>query len=368
MTAKPQTDSIDISNIQPVQQWFHNELIPVYRTEIRFEQVTYWPQNFRTELDFELLSEEKKKPLEELTVDEITDYLAKKKLKLSDLSKSIQRNGVRVPLIVLSDGTLLDGNRRFFACAYLKKKTEEKGQDRPDVLDRIPVWVIKTEDIDSRKRTKILAEMNFVTDLKMDWPLSVKARRVAELYRHCIKEKKNEEEAFEEIEDLYAVDVGTARAYIDAVDLTDSFVSSGGIAKKDNYRMIVQDKFVYFWEFRNKGVEGNAGLEPKKEFPKVKKLFFKMMANNRFSNLKQIEPIIWAVHHEYEWELLESSGGSKIDQVEALFKEAKAIRSAEDKIRTFYRWLGKVDPVTLAKNAKHLLLAVAKLSKRLAAA
>ena len=355
MSTKSTAPLIDIDDIPPVPQWFHNELINVYPTTVAFESVTYWPENFRTELDFELLSQQKKKPLSKLTVDEITDYLAQQSLKISQLAASIERNGVRVPIIVLSDGTLLDGNRRFFACAYLKKR--KAGQPRPPVLDRIPVWVIKEEDLDQRKRAKILAEMNFVTDLKMDWPDSVKARLVAELYRRCRKEKKSEQEAYDEIRELYATDSATAKAYIQTIDLTAKFVSGGGIPKKDDYRMIVQKKFVYFWEFRNKA----ASLDKRKELPKVRKLFFKMIANNRISNLKQIEPIIWAVGQEYEWELLESSGGSKIGQVEALFKEDKAIKSTEEKIRGFYRWLKKTKPESLTDDARNLLTDVAKL-------
>jgi len=366
MSAKSAVPSIDISDITPVEQWFHNELIPVYPTEIAFEQITYWPENFRTALDFELLAQEKEKPLAELTVDEITDYLVKRKLKLSDLAASIRRNGVRVPIIVLSDGTLLDGNRRFFACAYLKKKAVEKEQPRPPVLDRIPVWVIKTKDIDARRKTKILAEMNFVADLKMDWPDPVKARCVAELYERCRKEKKSADQAFEEIHDLYGVDTATAKAYIETVHLTAKFVASGHLTHRDKHREIVQRKFVYFWEFRNKGMGGAGALDAKKDLPMVRQLFFKMMANARLDNLKQVEPMIWARSHDYEWNLLVSSGGSKINQVEALYKEEKAIKSAEEKIKGFHRWVQKLDPSQLTQAARDLLKDVAKLCQKTA--
>ncbi len=366
MSAKSALPPIDITGITAVEQWFHEEKIPVYPTEITFEQITYWPENFRTALDFELLAQEKKKPLSKLTVEEITDYLAQRKLKLADLAASIKRNGVRVPIIVLLDGTLLDGNRRFFACAYLKKKAAEKGQPRPPVLDRIPVWVIKMEDIDERKKTKILAEMNFVADLKMDWPDSVKARCVAELYQRSRKEKKSDTQAFEEIHDLYGVDTATAKAYIETVQLTTKFIASGRVKQRDKHREIVQRKFVYFWEFRNKGMWGAGALDAKKDLPKVRQLFFKMMANARLDNLKQVEPVIWARSHSYEWKLLVSSGGSKINQVEALFKEEKAIKSAVEKIRSFHRWVKKLDSSQLTEIARDLLKDVAKLCQKIA--
>lgn len=366
MSAKSTLPPIDITGITPVEQWFHEEKIPVYPTVIAFEQISYWPENFRTALDFDLLAQEKKKPLSELTVDEITDYLAQRKLKLADLSASIKRNGVRVPIIVLLDGTLLDGNRRFFACAYLKKRAAEKKQPRSPVLDRIPVWVIKMEDIDARRKIKILAEMNFVADLKMDWPDSVKARCVAELYERCRNEKKSDPQAFKEIDDLYGVDTATAKAYIETVQLTTQFITSGRVKQRDKHREIVQRKFVYFWEFRNKGMWGGGALDAKKDLPEVRRLFFKMMSNSRLDNLKQIEPVIWAKSHAYEWKLLVSSGGSKINQVEALFKEEKAIKSAEEKIKGFHRWVQKLDPTQLTKAVRDLLKDVAKLCQKAA--
>jgi hypothetical protein len=112
---------------------------------------------------------------------------------------------------------------------------------------------------------------------------------------------------------------------------------------------------------------GGAGaLDAKKDLPKVRQLFFKMMANSRLDNLKQVEPVIWAKSHDYEWKLLVSSGGSKINQVEALFKEEKAIKSAEEKIKSFHRWVKKLDPSQLTQSARDLLKDVAKLCQKTA--
>jgi hypothetical protein len=354
--SKSKTPKLKLRGIRPVEQIFHNERIKVYPTTARFDEITFWPENARTQLDFDLLEQEKKKPVIQLSIDEITEELAQKPaLKLSSLAASIKRNGVRVPLIILDDGTLLDGNRRFFACSFLNKRAKENDEPRPLVLNRIPVWVIKAKTLNERKRTKILAEANFVTDLKLDWPLSVKARLVTQLFERCIKkEKKTPEAAYQEILDLYAVDPVTAKAYIETVSLTEEFINSSGPNESNRYRIIVQDRFVYFWEFRNKALAGTNALD-ETELSKVEPLFFKMMANNRFKNLKQIEPMIRSVRDEDQWELLTKSGGSKIDQVEAIYRERKAIRSAEDKIRNFYKWLQKVDRTSFTSAARELL-------------
>ena len=118
---------ISTKGITPLKQLFHNQRLDVYPTKLKFEDILFWPENFRTVLAFDLLEAQKNKPLRKISLSEITDFLVKRsELELVDLADSIVRNGVRVPLIVLDDGTLLDGNRRYFACSHLLHDTEKK--------------------------------------------------------------------------------------------------------------------------------------------------------------------------------------------------------------------------------------------------
>ena len=80
-----------------------------------------------------------------------------------------------------------------------------------------------------------------------------------------------------------------------------------------------------------------------------------MMRMDRFKNIKQIEPMIRSIRNEHSWDILKKSNGSKIDQIEAIFKEEKAIRSVEDKIRNFNQWLEKTDLQSYNKAAIKLL-------------
>jgi len=327
-----------------VKQLFHNEWLDVYPQPVSFAEIKFWPGNHRTELAFDILEAQKGKPVSKLTLSEITDFLVgRNDLKLVRLARSIQKNGVRVPLIVLDDGTLLDGNRRYFACSYLFSEAKKISKPEPKVLSAIPVWVIKTKDINQRTRQKILAEANFVEDYKVRWSLDVKAKIIDGYYKSCIKEGTDKKKAYEEILDVYAVEKDEADAYIDTIKLTKEFISSATRELKNNLRQIVQEQFLYFWEFRNKALKGRSALDQTHELPKVKKLFFEMMQLQRFKNFKQVEPMIKSVRDEHAWKLLTSSRGSKIDVIEALFKEEKAIKSAEDKIRNFLRWLEKAD-------------------------
>ena len=92
---------ISTSDIQPQKQLFHNQKLNVYPKKIKFEDIKFWPNNSRTELAFDILEAQKNKPIESILDNEITEFLVKRpELELIDLSDSITRNGVRVPLIV----------------------------------------------------------------------------------------------------------------------------------------------------------------------------------------------------------------------------------------------------------------------------
>jgi len=341
---------IDIKGIKPEKHIFHNEPLDVYPTRISFSKIDFWPENYRTVLHFDILEAQKNKPVSKLSLEEIIDFLVgRPELKLDDLASSIEKNGVKVPLIILSNGMLLDGNRRYFACSYLFHEAKKKDEDIPKVLYDIPVYVIKKRDVNERTRQKILAESNFVNDWKVPWSLDVKAKVIDDFYYSCINEGTSKEKTYKEIRDVYGEDKSTVDAYIETMELTREFISSAPKGKRNKFRENVQNKFLYFWEFRNKALKGRGALRPK-ELPTVKKLFFKMMKLERFNNYKQVEPMIRAVRDPYAWKLLISSKGNKINMVEALMKEQKAVRSAEDKVRNFLGWLQtKADPTSFTK-------------------
>jgi ParB-like chromosome segregation protein Spo0J len=348
--------------IKPEKKLFHNIWIDVYPTKVEFEKIQFWKDNLRTILSFDLLKKKyKKRDIQDISEDDITDYLAsKKRFKIEQLAENIGRNGVRVPLIVLEDGTLLDGNRRYFACRYLKKSAEINELDRPSVLDTIPIWIIKKKNVSEKTKQKILAEANFVSDHKVEWTLDVKAKVIDEFFgKHLKKSEATTESVLSEILDVYGVDKETVDAYVEAKKLADKFVNDAVTKERDLRREIVQEKFVYFWEFRNKSQSGKLLLE-KKEYEEAKKMFFNMMATDRIKNMKQIEPMIRAVRDKYSWKILKDSAGSKIDQVEAIYKSQKSIKTAEDKVRNFQNWLTRLDSAKLTPSTIRSLQNLAK--------
>ncbi len=331
---------VSIKGIKAEEHLFHNIRLNVYPKKIAFKKIDFWRENYRTSLHIELLEAEKTKSISQLTLSEITEFLVGRyELRLADLAESIEKNGVKVPLIILSDGLLLDGNRRYFACSYIFHETKQKNIPCPEVLKKIPVLVIKTDDVDERIKQKILAEANFVPDYKVPWTLDVKAKVISDFYKSCIKSKFTPKQTYEEIEDVYSTEKSDVDAYIETLKLTKEFVSSAPKSKRNKLRDIVLHKFLYFWEFRNKALKGGGALNTKTELPKVKNLFFKMIKTGRFKNFKQVEPMIRAVRDKHLWALLNNSEGSKIDMVEAILKEQRVVKSAEDRVRNFLKWL-----------------------------
>jgi hypothetical protein len=355
------TIPFDESKVEP--HLFHNELVRVFPTHVKFEDITYWPENNRTLLAFEAFQKAQE---EELTPEDrlkkLTFYLASRRdMELPVLAESIRQSGVHLPLILVTDGRLLDGNRRYFACAYLKYKNA--GADaRPSALDRIPALVIRAADLTDRLRLKILAEANFLQDLKVPWSLDVKARLIYEFHTSLKADGVADEQIYDEILDVFAADKATVDAYLEALAIVRDFIEKAVEDVKFACREIAQEKFVYFWEFRNKATKGRGRLMGP-ELEEAKPLFFKMMLNERFKNLKQIESFVQAAHDEDLWRELQTSDGSRLPYVIAVLQSEKAIRSQEEKTRQFARWLRATSDTEMTVPALEWLREIVKEAK-----
>ena len=334
---------------------FHNEWVNVYPTHLPLNEIYFWKENNRTIFTFERLCRLKGgKKLEDISLEEITQFVAEQDVhKLETLADSIARNGVQVPLIIRDDGKLLDGNRRYFACQWLKMLSRKRGTEPSESLSRISVQVIRKADLDKEEtlERKILAEANFIPDLKIPWPLDAQARAVDEYYKQ-FKQKKNvnHETAIIEVTSVFGINAQRANDLMESLALTKEFIKEGGTEdEKIRLRAIVEEKFVYFWEFRNKAMKGRGIYKDTDELKEVKKLFFQMMAkgpDNPIKNVKQIEPLVQAKRDPTAWKILKESKGLKVNLVVSIINEKKEVRKGEDKIRLFLSWLKDVDDLT----------------------
>ncbi|MCP5557100.1 MAG: ParB N-terminal domain-containing protein [Verrucomicrobiaceae bacterium] len=345
---------------------FHNERINVYPTMLSLDQIRYWPENNRTIFTFERLCTAKQNDLSKISLEEVTRFVAEQDIhKLQVLADSIGRNGVQVPLIIRDDGKLLDGNRRFFACQWLKMQSLEKGRKIPETLAQIPVHVIRQSDLSPAQELKILAEANFIPDLKVAWPLDAQARAVDEYFQGIRRSKGlDEEAALEEVVAVFGISRQRASDLLDTLKLTKQFIDAGGSTEeKVRRREIVEEKFVYLWEFRNKAMKGSGAMESSTELAEVRDMFFKLMAKGKDSpitNVKQVEPLIQARKDATAWNMLRDSKGAKLRVVVAMVNDKKEVRKAEDKIRVFLSWLRDADD--LSPKAKELLKDVVALA------
>lgn len=347
---------IDISGIIPKQRLFHNEKISTYELNVKFSDIKYWEGNLRTILAFEVLEAEKNRKLVDIPTEEITNFLVRRdELKLTELANSIKTNGVRTPLIILDDGTLLDGNRRYFACSYLNNMSP-KSEEVEKILSEIPVHIIKSDEIEDKQKNKILAEANYVDDLKVPWSADVKAKVISDYYKYLLNTGLTEQDVFAEIKNVYSLDKSEVKAYVETIQLTEEYLdqAKNDIQRKFKLREQVLKKFVYFWEFRNKAQNGRSALDSD-ELLNVKPIFFNMMENGFIRNVKQVETIARAYRDTDLWDILVESNGAKIDLVQAVLQEEKAIKSSEDKVRNFLRWLGKQDTNKFTKATINLL-------------
>lgn len=336
--------AISTKGISPQKKLFHNEFIDVYPSVLSLDDIEYWRENNRTIFTFERLEKIKKKKVEELTIEQITEFVAEQDIhKLQNLANSIGRNGVQVPLIIRDDGLLLDGNRRFFACHWLRMQAAAKKKSPPDALSNIPVQIIKASDLTKTLELKILAEANFIHDLKVAWPLDAQARAVDAYYVELREDNVEHETALEEVVGVFGITRQRAIDLLDTLAITKKFIEEGKTSEEQlNRRRIVEEKFVYLWEFRNKAMKGRGALTSAEDLENVMGVFFQFMAKGRdcpITSIKQIEPFIQAKRDPKVWNMLIESKGTNLVAVVSAINERKEVRKAEDRIRIFHDWL-----------------------------
>ena len=111
-----------LKNPIPSTSWFHDIEVEVYEGTTEVNDIRLWRENYRTVLDLDHIQQILEKDLSKITDDEIIDHIIHKNLhRIPALAKSIKLNSVRVPLVLSYGKTLIDGNRRLFACRYLMK-------------------------------------------------------------------------------------------------------------------------------------------------------------------------------------------------------------------------------------------------------
>ncbi len=198
-----------------VEQKFHGNKMLVWQGEVDLDQIEGWTGNPRTELLRDSFREDHVRDPnnEEMCQLVLADEDEKEGLRIKALAENIRKNGVRVPIVLTFDRKILDGNRRYYASAFLSsdEPTRKNGG-----YSRIPAFVLP-KAVSEADEDAIITEFNFALDMQLPWPYFVKTRAVFKDYDENALNK-------EELQAKYGIPWRQLDKWIKAARLCDRFL------------------------------------------------------------------------------------------------------------------------------------------------
>jgi hypothetical protein len=269
---------------KPEVKIFHHTPLAGWTGKVDIDKVHGWAENRRIEL-FRRTCQEQYGRLP--NDGEIYDFmLSDPELHIRELATSILYNGVRIPLILDADGTLLDGNRRYVATRYAIQHTP----DYKDQLSMMPTWVLNA-DASAEDKRKIIVECNFIDDGKVDWPPYIRAVTVYEDYTENGL-------SLDQLTDRYADKKGKLRTIIKVMDLIEEFLNF-----KNHSEEAFRVAYTYYHWFEEAYNKIRTKLDADPDF---KEQFFEWMMQGKFQNMKQIDHLSAIRDNEDAWTLIHS--------------------------------------------------------------
>ena len=178
-------------------RYYNENQIPLYRTEGDVSQIKGWVKNPRIEMILK-----RWRNVRHMSVDAFPDDEEMLDLMLNyddgsfaiqDLGEDVKRNGVREPIVVTWDGTLIDGNRRKFAVMWALSDRGGATNQQQLLLGRVPMLVLPEEASGAQKQSIIIQE-NYATSLKKEWAPVVTNGRLYQKYQELFDRFPNERE------------------------------------------------------------------------------------------------------------------------------------------------------------------------------
>lgn len=330
---------------------YNNSPVSVTTGKIEISKLKSWGDNARTFLNFKRIEHETGRQVTKLTDDNILDYLIKDpKLKLRDLANSIDKNGVRVPITLTTDGRLIDGNRRLFACKILEREYEDKEDELPDSIRWIPADVLpplrgKMKEIEKL----VIAEANFITDYKVDWPREVQATVIMQEFREAKSQGLSQDQAYERIRRIYGIDTSTINTFLEIVRFTDEFVKSVSKERQLELQATVKDCWNCFEDFINKTKYGRGKIASPKKFEELKVAFFSYVLNGKIKSMTRVRELIDCYKDPVAWSIVRKSAGARLREAAAIARANRQIKSRSERVRQFDRWLAGLNKTQLRK-------------------
>ena len=176
---------------------FNGIQIPLYRTEGDVSQVKGWVKNPRVDM---ILSRWRNARHVSEDVSPNDDEMLELMLNfddgsfaIQDLGEDVKRNGVREPIIVTWDGTLIDGNRRKFAVMWALSDRGGATNEQHQLLERVPMFILRESAPDIHKQS-IINQENYAESLKKEWPQVVTNGRIYRRYQELASQFPHEQE------------------------------------------------------------------------------------------------------------------------------------------------------------------------------
>ena len=245
-------------------RYYNGRPIPLYRTEGDVSQIKGWVENPRIEMILK-----RWRNVRHISVDKFPDDEEMLELMLTyddgsfsiqDLGEDVKRNGVREPIVVTWDGTLIDGNRRKLAVMWALSDKGGSTNEQHLLLGRIPMLVLSVEASDAQKQSIVIQE-NYAESLKKQWSPVVTNGRIYQRYQELSARLPNEREVAirqrvrEEFPRFSTTDI---RNRVATWNLIEEFRADYSDEDEDDLEARINKSFNYFLQahdtYRNKSI------------------------------------------------------------------------------------------------------------------
>lgn len=206
-------------------RYFHRKRIDVWSGYVQTKDVKGWVENVRIELFVEKWQKDHNGAGP--SNDDILDWMVRdqeEEFKLSELGESIVKNGVRQPIVITSNGDLLDGNRRYFAALMKQRDAEKKGDSATlAMVSQLPAYVL-SPSCDKDDFESVLVEENFVPSCREEWPNFIKARKVYDAYKDFREEGLSKKDSYAALTERFGVSRSRLEYYLKTMDAIEEFM------------------------------------------------------------------------------------------------------------------------------------------------
>ena len=316
-------------------RYFNGIPITLYRTEGNPSKIKGWVYNPRVDMVLN-----RWRNANHMSVDAVPDDEEMLELMLNyddgsfaiqDLGEDVKRNGVREPIIVTWDATLIDGNRRKFAVMWAISSKGGASPEQQHRLERIPMFVLPEAASDSDKQSIIIQE-NYAASLKREWPQVVTNGSIYRRFQELSNQFPSEQEldirrrVQREFPRFGVTDI---RDRISTWNLIEEFkVDYGDDTNEDDLADKINKSFQYFRQandtFRNKNVFTQ---------PEFKELLFSGIQENLFPSFASVRRLEEIYRNPQAKEIFLGGEGLQGTALRSNFDQATAEAGREEATR-----------------------------------